>query len=374
MNAVTRMLHLLAAQAPSLDEPTLDRHFVQKIGESFGGGGAVTPALIFIALTVVALCVLLVVMARLRRRLRAGKEEQEPPIGWLMDRPSIMEVMENALLHRSKIELSFHQRDERRRSVACALLEVSPESMLLELPAGIQPGPSWVGRHVDGFFQIGKGPATQSRKIFYHFTSEIAAVPRARKQAAVLAVAIPDKIVLSQKRAFLRMAPPSSAIPTFEILPQDDAALTRCLAWLLPPAPTEEGAEPAPPPSLPSLGKFTIKDISGGGARVEARVTDKEALQRLNLVAGTACYVALELLSGQPRRYVLAAMVRRVFRDVGGVQELGLEFTSRLRGLNQDTGLPSWKALKGRGEESIETWVVQKYLEVYREKGVEPTA
>ncbi|WP_415519374.1 MAG: hypothetical protein ACEB74_02975 [Desulfovibrio aminophilus] len=370
---MTHILQFLVAQAPGLEEPTLDRHFVQRIGESFGGGGAVTPALLVIAAGVLVFCALLIILVRMRRKIQAGRERQEPPIGWLMDRPSIMEVMENALMHRSKVELSFHQQDERRRAVACALLEVSPESMLLELPAGIQPGASWVGRHVDGFFQIGKGPATQSRKIFYHFTSEIAAVPRARKQAAVLSVAIPDKIVLSQKRAFLRMAPPSSAIPVFEILPHDDATLAHCLSWFLPP-PEEDGKQPSPPPRLPSLGRFAIKDISGGGARVEARIADKESLQRLNLVAGTSCYVALELLAERPRRYVLAATVRRVFRDTGGVQELGLEFTSRLKGRDQGTGLPSWKALKGKGEESIESWVVKKYLEVYREKGVEPTA
>ena len=41
---MTERLSMFATQPPSFNEPTLDRHFVQQIGESFGSGGAVTPA------------------------------------------------------------------------------------------------------------------------------------------------------------------------------------------------------------------------------------------------------------------------------------------------------------------------------------------
>jgi hypothetical protein len=260
------------------------------------------------------------------------------------------------------------------QAIACALLEVGRTGLTLELPAGIMPGPSWVGRQVDGFFQIGQGAAAAKRKIFYHFSTVVSAVPKAGKHAAMLALALPDNIILSQKRAFLRMAPPSSAIPVFEILPADDATLRQCLAWLLPPPPPGEGQEPQPPATLPSLGRFKIKDISGGGGRVAARLADNEGPQRQSLAAGVGCYVALELQADPPRRYVLGATVRRVFRESAGVLDLGLEFTSRLKGLSPDTGLPVWKALKGKGDESIENWVVRKYLEIYRDKGVEPAA
>jgi hypothetical protein len=367
-------LSFIATQPPSFNEPTLDRHFVQQIGQAFGSGGAVTPALVTIAVLVAVFCALALVLGRLWLRWRQRQAEAEPPVGMLADQASIREVLENALLHRSKVELSFHQKDERRRSIACALLEVGRTGLTLELPAGIMPGPSWVGRQVDGFFQIGQGAAAAKRKIFYHFSTVVSAVPKAGKHAAMLALALPDNIILSQKRAFLRMAPPSSAIPVFEILPADDATLRQCLAWLLPPPPPGEGQEPQPPATLPSLGRFKIKDISGGGGRVEARLADKEGQQRLSLAAGVGCYVALELQADPPRRYVLGATVRRVFRESAGVLDLGLEFTSRLKGLSPDTGLPVWKALKGKGDESIENWVVRKYLEIYRDKGVEPAA
>lgn len=370
---MTGRLSMFAAQPSSFNEPTLDRHFVQQIGESFGSGGAVTPALVTLAAAVVAFCILAFFLGRFWLRWRQNREDAEPPVGMLTDPPSIREVLENALLRRSKVELSFHQKDERRRSIACALAEIGRNSLTLELPAGISPGPSWVGRQVDGFFQIGQGSAAGKRKIFYHFSTQVSAVPKAGKHTALLALAIPERIVLSQKRAFLRMAPPSSAIPVFEILPQDDATLRQCLAWLLPPPPPEEGQEPPPPASLPNLGRFSIKDISGGGGRVETRLLDKEGQQRLGLAAGAGCYVALELQADPPQRYVLGATVRRVFRESAGVLDLGLEFTSRLKGLSPDTGLPVWRPLKGQGDESIENWVVRKYLEIYRDKGVEPT-
>lgn len=367
-------LSFLAAQAPGFNEPTLDRHFVQQIGQAFGSSGSVTPALVTLSLAVVIFCAAALVAGRFWRRWKQRQEEAEPPVGMLADAPSIREVLENALLHRSKVELSFHQKDERRRSIACALLEVGRTFLTLELPAGISPGPSWVGRRVDGFFQIGQGAAAGKRKIFYHFSSTVSAVPKAGKHAALLALAIPDNIVLSQKRAFLRMAPPSTAIPVFEVLPASDSYLRLCLAWLMPPPPPAEGQEPPPPVKLPSLGRFKVKDISGGGGRVEARITDKEDHQRLGLTAGAGCYVALELQSDPPMRYVLGATVRRVFRESAGVLDLGLEFTARLKGLSPDSGLPVWRALKGKGDESLENWVVRKYIEIYRNKGVEPSA
>lgn len=394
----------LASLAAQQSEPTLDRHFVQQIGESFGYGGRVTSAMLWIALTVAVFSALALLAARSWRRWRATHEPPEPPIGWITDPQAILDVLENALINRAKIELSFRQRDSKRRSAACSIEEVGPSGLVLELPEGIAPGPAWIGRQVEGFFRIGRDNTGKERRIFYHFSTTIAFLPPGRRRAARLGLAVPEKMVLSQKRAFLRMAPPTTAIPAFDILPEEDAVLKQALAWIAPPPPPETGSAPAPegatdapraadappggppatlpgpgrelpqPPTLIMSGDFKPKDISGGGVRVEARLADKESAQRFGFVAGKSCYIVMELEDDPPERYLLLAVIRRIFKDTGGLLDMGLEFQARCRGLSEIGGQPQWTPLKGRGEPDLENWVVRKYLEIYREKGVEPAA
>lgn len=386
------MPHLVwsqAVRAAQQSEPTLDRYFVQQIGDAFGSGGNITPAMLWIALAVAVFCLLALAGIRAWRRWRELHDPPEAPVGWLMDPQAILDVLENALLNRAKIELSFRQKDSKRRSVACSIEEVGPEGIVLELPAGIAPGPAWIGRSMEAFFRIGRDTTGRGRRIFYHFSTEIISLPRGRRNFARLGLAVPEKMVLSQKRAFLRMAPPTSAIAAFDLLPEEDVYLKRALAWIvpLPPEPAAirvgesapaTGETPsAPPPQLLPLapgGRFKPKDISGGGIRVEARLPDKETAQRFGFTVGKCCYIVMELEDEPPARYLLQAVIRRIFKDSGGVLDMGLEFQARCLGLSEDTGQPRWAPLKGRGEPSIENWVVQKYLEIYREKGVEPAA
>ncbi len=365
------------------NEPKLDRYFVQQVGDAFSTGTEMPGWVVHAAWIVLLAVALLLLMAVWLRKRQATKIMNEPPLGWLTDRQSVVEILENAVINRSKIELSFHQVDVRRRTVPCAFTEYRDGLMVLELPPGISPTVGWIGREVDGFFQIGRsGDSARKRKLFYHFTTSIARIPKVlRSENPRLELATPDKLVLSQKRSFLRMSPPSGLIRFIDIFTETADNLEILLHWACPPTSAAEGEGglkeyAAALPSLDSSKLFALKDISGGGVRIETKIADKEKNADFAFATAKQYYVALELQADPlPMRYVGLAVARRVFKDpVSGVLDLGLEFSSTLLGPDPQTGLAIWKPLKGEGDPDLETWVVRKYLEIFRQQGVEPSA
>jgi hypothetical protein len=290
---------------------------------------------------------------------QARKAASRPPPSWIIDPGRIRAILDQALENRARVDVSFYDPKRTRKAMPCALLKVSDQTLTLEPPARIKLGQSWMGRVVKCYFGVPAGEG--EKKIFYIFTAEIKGVKRRKDGTAVLQVGLPERLVMGQKRQFLRIAPATGQTPELFIWPmsrENEGALAEYLGRGPEAVPVREDVE------------HKVQNISGGGIRVESRLETREAREYFGLELGKSCLVGLGLSSGGPHveRYGLEAKVANLFDDFKNL-ELGLQFQSRYLRECDVEGRPLSKPLDEVDEE-IEQWVITQNLRMLREKGV----
>ncbi len=336
----------------------MDDSFLQDIVNNFGGlrfSGA--PAIL--ALVVLAGAVLLLALGFYLLGKRAREAATRPPPSWILDSKRIKAILDEALVKRARVDVGFYDPSRRRKAMPCSILKVDMNALSLEPPARLKLGQSWIGRLVSCFFGV---PTEEGKKrAFYNFTAEIKGVKRRKDGSAVVQLAFPDKLVMGQKRQFLRMSPTSNLTPEFFIWPmsrENEDALGDYL---------DRGPAAANPREDV---EHRVVNISGGGLRVESRLETKEARELYDFDLGRSYLVGLGLAGAGfgVERYGFSAKVINMFDDFKNV-EVGLQFQARYLRECDVQGRPLSRPLD-EADEEIEQWVITQNLRMFREKGV----
>lgn len=276
--------------------------------------------------------------------------------GPAMQPEAVTAILQQALMHRSRMDMSFHSIDEVRKTVSCTLHDISDEEIVLEMPVGITPSEFWQDRVMDCFFRIpqpGKGP------YFYRFSTSVL---RTFRDGGIgyLVLTMPRKVELGQKRRHLRLEVPPADIRDFRIWAPEDGTC---------PFDTEEEAWPAPLAVYASDGAgMRVMDISGGGIKL---FFDPEQYQGLEefVARNPVLFMRLELtpVAGtEYPPYYIAARLRTSVRDVNsGALLLGYEFVECH---DRKATTLDWIRIEPRqGVDDLVNWVFKRHLELYRE-------
>lgn len=129
-----------------------------------------------------------------------------------------LDILNKALLHRSRIDASFFPLDTARLVMSCALEEASSERIALELPAGVEPSANWADKEMICFFRI---PGDHGHPFFYKFTARIIGT-RKHGDIRYLDFAPPERVELGQKRRHMRLDLPKNDLVDFRIWPELD--------------------------------------------------------------------------------------------------------------------------------------------------------
>ncbi|WP_319779830.1 hypothetical protein [Maridesulfovibrio sp.] len=339
----------------------VDQEFLYKTLRGFGDTGL--PQQTVNMLIVVGFCVVAIVAAVLWYNNKELKKRlTSVPTSWITDKSQLEKIFETALVYRSKVDLSFHSTSEKRRTIACAIEDVS-DSIILEIPATGKVGKSWVGREVTGFFHV---PAKQAGMIiFYNFNSVITEIKTKGSQYYTLIIDFPKYIEQTQKREFLRVSPPSRNYDYVNVIPDTKQGMAAGLKFI-----TTNG-EYAPGYMGGKDANVFLADISGGGLSLELSQMSSKKASQFKLKKGQNFLVLLSLVDFGNKgiiRYLFVTKVRRVFIDpTQGRAQLGLSYEAQFMGFTEDTKKPKWERVSQNGCPEMDDWTYNLYLELYRE-------
>ncbi|NDV27388.1 hypothetical protein [Desulfovibrio sp. JC010] len=339
----------------------VDQEFLYKTLRGFGDTGL--PQQTVNMLIVVGFCIVAIVAAVLWYNNRELKKKLNAvPMSWITDKDQLEKIFETALVYRSKIDLSFHAKSEKRRTIACAIDDIT-DRITLEIPANGKIGQSWLGREVTGFFHV---PAKQAGMvIFYNFSSVITEVKTKGSQYYNLTIDFPEYIEQTQKREFLRVSPPSRHYDYVNIIPDTKQGVAAGLKFIA------TNGEYAPGFMGGKDAGIFLSDISGGGLSLElTHMTSKRAAQ-FKLNKGQNFLVLMSLVDFGDRgivRHLFVTKIRRIFIDpTQGRAQLGLSFESQFMGFDEDSKKPKWERVTQNGCPEMDDWTYNLYLELYRE-------
>jgi hypothetical protein len=344
----------------------VDRSFLEDVKYTFGDWGLV-PGMIAVITTTLVAAIAVALFGFWLNRIISGRRPEHKPSNWITNDNEVRNVLENALAQRAKMELSFVQ-SATGVSVDCSFIEMSAQALLLEAPGHLQISEDWIGRRVNCMF--GLLISKQSGMVRFHvFESEILGVKRTGSDFIHLSVALPDKLIVQQKRGHLRVEPPSKCILGMALWPEilDDAYSpeTRIKKWGPPLAKYIRG----------ETNPIRAVNFSAGGLRLEL---DPEVVRASdsNFEIGEHYFLLVDLLepkNGEKKRFWLHLKVRNRYEDYH-TKKLGVGFQiiSRAELKDKEKGLIEWRDVPRDGLDSLGNWTVQRHLELFREKGVAP--
>jgi hypothetical protein len=359
------MLRPFIQQTPA---PSFDRPFLNEIKESFQQLWHSPEALPYLLATLLAIF-FVVLLGLLYNRFARHRYKNVLPPGWYVDADKIQEILEVALEQRSKFELRFLPTDYTRRAAACALLDIGAETLTLEPPTYVEAGQNWVDREIECFFRINE---ERGQVFFYRFTSTIQAVSYAPQDIARVEVEFPKLLHNHQKRGFLRISPPAHLFMGVAI-------------WLERSLPQNERGAPAADLSRWSKPLFTyipdkksnpvqVKNISAGGLRLgieRSAVKGRDIEMRLS----DRIVILLDLYdpdTERKKRFWLRCRVQNFQEDFDTKDlEIGLQFVGVGRLEENGEKRVIWFDVGEDGIEPMAVWVMQRHLELFREKGLD---
>lgn len=356
-----------------LPAAAVDLEYVDSVLREFAATG-LKPETVMFSLVVVALVCLLGVAGMFMRMRQMRLKAEEPPVGWVTETPRILELLQAAMDNRSKVDMSFHaESGQARKSIFCSIYDMTGEGLLLELPAMVRARDDWEGRPVDCYFQVPYG-RQHDRKIFYYFVSNIREVTSVGTKLTAVRLALPDSLVLSQRRNFMRITPPAKDMRSVLLLPETKSGLRSALKWFLVPSDQEKQ------PGAGLAEHFRMDDISGEGMKVSVHLRTRQQKEAYDLSTGKNYYALLHLgapaakkTSAEYVKFLMLGVVRQSFHNPqSGETEVGMQFVAMCEGVGEEDGKPQWKMIRKMLNNPLEQWVVDKYLEIFREQGVEP--
>lgn len=352
------------SHAARLARCAVDRSFLQSIQEQFAVGGSQDT--LRIAAWTLAAALLLAGAGILVNQLVVRRRFRLVPSNWITRKADILEVFDQALSQRSKIEVGFTRRDQARQTTACMLSDMTPEHLILDLSDFIEVHQGWIGRSFECFFRVqaGKIPGQMN---FYAFSAEVVGVKKLADGSTQLTLAVPDHVVLQQKRVHLRLEPPTQYVLGLALWPQqlDDKArpIGNVKAWGRPPLVMVPGK---------TGGALRLVNVSGSGLRLEVAYEARKAAG-MELEIGQYLNLLLTLKDPSTNAVLKHWLIGRVQNRYEDYSSKELEVGLRLVGVGRrEAGSPeiAWRKAPEDGLPDLENWVVRRHLELFREKGI----
>lgn len=332
---------------------------LRQFSQTFLHSGSLRPEGDLILATI-GLVVVIVLSYALWRRWRGG--DARPLSGSTTLPRDISRILTQAMDLRSRIDLSFHPITTSRQTMSCALFDVSPQGVILEMPLGVNPSPGWIGKLMVCYFRI---PRENKPPYFYTFVSNVAGIHQ-KGDIHYLTLAVPAKVELGQKRKHLRLEIPSSDIRDFRIWP---AAEDGTFHFESDPS---KWPEPLAVYTRDVHDGLRVLDLSGGG--IKLAFDPHRYLGLDDFVAHhPVLFMRLELKptdnSSFPP-YIVAARLRTKAQDFDhGTLMLGYEFVECSSTASNET--IDWVKIEPeRGIDELVTWIFKRHLELYREREI----
>jgi len=274
----------------------------------------------------------------------------------------ISSILDQAMLLRSRIDMSFYPITTSRQTISCTFFELAQAALTLEMPLGVSPSDSWIGKLMVCYFRI---PRENKPPYYYTFTASVTGVWKMGDISYVV-LGIPSKVELGQKRKHLRLELPSRDIKDFRIWPA-----------------TEDGSFhfESDPQNWPApLAVYTreasdglkVLDLSGGGIKLSFDPKLYDGLDDF-VAKHPTLFMRLELehvgdMEFPP--YFMAARLRTKAQDFDhGITMLGYEFVECCS-IDGSQTIDWVKIDPEKGIDELVTWVFKRHLELYREREI----
>lgn len=291
-----------------------------------------------------------------------GKEKTSWASGSTALPREIALILDQAMLHRSRFDTSFHPATTSRQAISCALADHSDKGVVLEVPVGVTPSPSWVGREMACYFRI---PRENKQPFFYKFISAVSKV-FTQDGMHYLVLDIPKTIDLGQKRKHLRLEIPTTDIKDFRLWSATEDSSSHFE--------TDQTKWPKPLAVLSQEQRNSLRvlDISGGGIKLAIDPKHNTSLNDF-ITQYPFLFMRLELEPAGDMHFpphVLAAKLRTKTKDYDtGALLLGYEFVE-CSSTDVAEELEWIKIEPDRGIDDLVTWVFKRHLELYREREI----
>ncbi len=297
---------------------------------------------------------------------RAGVGLDKLPAGWVSGRVKTLAVLREAQAARASVEMNFLPEDMTRRPVRCSFADVDREKLLLEITSAARISTSWIGREVSCFFRY---TARDKKLRFFTFTSSIVGVKKQPNLLHNVILETPKKLERNQKRAWIRLEPPSQYVLGVAMWPQlpkkKDHRAISLKQWGRPLLAYVPGSSTNP---------LILDNLSAGGLALlllHSRI--KDAWHGFFL--SQKLYLLLELYdpdSSKRLRFWLETKVRNLLKNPETHDiKLGLEITAWGRLFKEEGYKLKWTDTGGHGVDQLAAWAMKRHLELYREKGIE---
>ncbi len=336
--------------------------FLQRISESFvHNKWELSPKAILLIHLITLLAIGLILIYIILQRIRIYRQRKKPGPFVKTNKAEIREILLTSMVERSRFELSFS--DQPKFAALCTLVDLSGESLTLELPLNITPTSEWIGREIFIYFSTAK---ERNKRIFYFFKSKIIRYYNQLKGYYV-EIEFPSYIEIKQKRRHFRIEAKNDdfdRVIFYVINPEEDIREVKQLPkpiFIYPP-PTEKQNKPSP---------IQIVNISAGGIRLKFSNEIKKALS-LNTenLPDILLYLSFQD-NGKKKKILLWCRPRNYFEDfVTRDLEVGMEFIKEGFLDPKDKKRILWKRISPEeGQDDLAKWVFLKNLRLIQ-KGV----
>ncbi|WP_029895260.1 hypothetical protein [Desulfohalovibrio reitneri] len=182
----------------------MDREYLRTFQETFHiirlTPEAGTVLLAALLLAVAALVAGIWFNRRLQSRLK------DIPANWIVSPARIRDILQTAIDQRAKVEMLLDGAATRTRFLTSQAVELSDESLRLELSGAVTLSSDWKDRAVEAFLRVRERGEKQLR--FYGFTSRLAGMRVDSQGFGLVDVYLPQRLEIRQKRMHLRIEPP----------------------------------------------------------------------------------------------------------------------------------------------------------------------
>ena len=286
----------------------------------------------------------------LRKRKPSREEEQE--------RRRIGDILDAAVVQRSRIHIRFDQAASTITGVTGSLLAVDNGLMLLELDGVSALKDRFIGQSIACFFRIVERE-DRHREIFYSFTTTILRIQQSPEKGVRVAVGLPQTVDGTQRRKSLRLKP-------------DLQKFSHLAFWKYDASGGFDIAKPTLPHGHFKSGHVSLDNMSAGGVRLTLRRTVIKD-QELKMQKGDRFIVFFtfaEKLPKQLEEYWLVVKINNLrLEPVSGDVTLGMEFIAN--GTRQpESGKIAWEKVGDNVIDDLAQRIYQWHLSLYREKGL----
>ena len=292
----------------------------------------------------------------------------DTPITWITGYRRILELLDAAMVQRSKIRVSFQRDLGRARSTDGTIVESGKDGIVLEISAVKAINEKWIGRTLEcGFrLRLPENPKVMSN---FNFLSEVISYEEMDEGVVLVRLSRPLRLELNQNRQHLRVEPPERFVRGIQLWSED--AVRRVGkpldpdTWGAPLFKTLAGSEKG----------LKLENISGGGIRLEIappalRVTEH------SFALNQQFFCTLTLLDYDETtlntHYFLCKLVK-CYDDCESRSQLSLGLIFSEQGLPQQPPLVglAWRGVsRDMGIQTMDDWAYELHLELYRNKGL----